>query len=282
MSSWSLYGLPVLATLLVWWFSTGAILYLDGLPRRTYPWSMLGATALAAAALYGLAATGDDATVMGAYLAFACGVAVWGWHELSFLTGFVTGPRTSPLPPGATGWRRFVCAAETLIYHEFAILVTALLLVALTRDGVNQVGTGTFVILWLMRLSAKLNLFLGVPNHAIEFLPDHLRYLRTYLARKGMNLLFPVSITGSMIAATLLVQRALAPEAGAFAAVGATFLATLMALAVLEHWFLVLPIPVEALWRWGFRSRERSPVIDPTLILESLSSNGAALPRRRP
>lgn len=282
MSSWLLYGLPVLATLLVWWFSTGVILYLDGLPRRTYPWSMAGATALLAAALVGLAATSDDATVTGAYLAFICGVAVWGWHELSFLTGYVTGPRTSPLPPGSAGWRRFVYAAETLIYHELAILVTAVLLVALTGDGANQVGTGTFVILWLMRLSAKLNLFLGVPNHAIEFLPDHLRYLRSYLARKGMNLLFPVSITGSMIAATLLVQRALAPEAGAFEVVGATFLATLMALAILEHWFLVLPIPVEALWRWGFRSRERSPVIDPTLILESLSSNQAALPRRRP
>jgi hypothetical protein len=28
-----------------------------------------------------------------------------------------------------------------------------------------------------------------------------------------------------------------------------------MALAVLEHWFMVLPLPFEALWRWGLRSR---------------------------
>jgi hypothetical protein len=39
---------------------------------------------------------------------------------------------------------------------------------------------------------------------------------------------------------------------------GFTILGTLMALAVLEHWFLVLPVPVAALWRWGFRSRDTS------------------------
>ena len=39
------YGLPVLYALFVWWFSTGVIIYLDGLPVRTFRWSMLGATA---------------------------------------------------------------------------------------------------------------------------------------------------------------------------------------------------------------------------------------------
>jgi len=28
-------------------------------------------------------------------------------------------------------------------------------------------------------------------------------------------------------------------------------LATMLALAVLEHWFLVLPVPDAALWRWA-------------------------------
>ena len=32
----SAVAFPVLCTLFVWWFSTGAILYLDGLPRRTH------------------------------------------------------------------------------------------------------------------------------------------------------------------------------------------------------------------------------------------------------
>ena len=282
------YALPVLATLLVWWFSTGLILFLDGLPRRTFPWSMAAATALGCAALYGLVRTSGDATVAGAYLSFLCGVAVWGWHELAFLTGFVTGPRATSCPPGATGWRRFGYAAETLIFHELAILLTALLLVLLTRDGVNQVGTGAFLLLWLLRLSAKLNLFLGVPNLAAEFLPDHLRYLRSYQARRGMNALFPVSVTAATAAVVLLAQQAAAPEASAFDATGYALLATLAALGLLEHWFLVLPLPVAALWRWGFRSRASEsrpgspPVIDPTFVLESLSSNQAPSRRRRP
>jgi putative photosynthetic complex assembly protein 2 len=41
----------------------------------------------------------------------------------------------------------------------------------------NQVGTGTFAVLWVMRISAKLNLFLGVRNLSEELLPPHLAYL---------------------------------------------------------------------------------------------------------
>jgi hypothetical protein len=29
-----------------------------------------------------------------------------------------------------------------------------------------------------------------------------------------------------------------------------------MALAVIEHWFMILPIPAEALWRWSLKKSE--------------------------
>ena len=32
-----------------------------------------------------------------------------------------------------------------------------------------------------------------------------------------------------------------------------------MTLAILEHWFLVLPLPAAALWRWSLRLRDRPP-----------------------
>ncbi len=35
-----------------------------------------------------------------------------------------------------------------------------------------------------------------------------------------------------------------------------TLLSVLMGLAILEHWFLVLPLPSEKLWKWGFKSHE--------------------------
>ncbi|HIP80391.1 MAG TPA: DUF3623 family protein, partial [Kiloniellaceae bacterium] len=44
------YVLPALAALLVWWLSTGVILMLQRLPERTYGWSFLGTSLLAAIA----------------------------------------------------------------------------------------------------------------------------------------------------------------------------------------------------------------------------------------
>ena len=42
--------------------------------------------------------------------------------------------------------------------------------------------------------------------------------------------------------------------------VGTLFVAhmtgTLLTLAILEHWFMVLPLPSDALWKWGLRSRQ--------------------------
>ena len=249
------HGPPVLYVLFLWWFSTGLILYLDGLPRPSFRWTMLGATALAGVALYGLWASSADTTLAGAYTAFTCGLLVWGWHETSFLTGFVTGPRRTPCPEGCAGWDRFVRATETILHHELAIAATAVGVAALTWGGDNQVGTWTFLILWAMRLSAKLNLFLGVPNLTEEFLPDHLRYLRSFVAKKPMNLLFPVSVTVASAVTLLLAQGAASPEASAFETAALTFLTALMALAILEHWFLVLPLPDAALWSWALRSR---------------------------
>lgn len=249
------HGLPVLFVLLVWWFSTGAILWLDGFPRRTFRWSLLGATLVAGLAVWGLVATSGTTTVAGAYLAFACGLAIWGWHEISFLMGYVTGPRKTACPSGCAGWRHFGHAAATLLHHELAIAATGVALAAITWGEPNQVGTWTYLVLWWMRLSAKLNVYLGVPNLTEEFLPDHLHYLKSFFTRRPMNLLFPVSVTAATVVAVLLFRAALSDGATPFAATGLTLIATLLALAILEHWFLVLPVPDAALWSWGLRSR---------------------------
>jgi putative photosynthetic complex assembly protein 2 len=106
-----------------------------------------------------------------------------------------------------------------------------------------------------MRLSAKFNVYLGVPNLAEAFLPDHLKYIGTYFRKRSMNLLFPVAVTASTAASVLLIWSA-ASATTPFAAVSYTLVATLMVLAVVEHWFMVLPLPAEALWSWGLTSRE--------------------------
>lgn len=266
----TLVAYPVAFTLFIWWFSTGAILYLDGLPRRTYRWSLLAATGVLVASLACLAQASDETSVNSAYAAFTCGIMVWGWLEMSFLMGFITGPRRTACPPGSRGLQRVRHAIEAILYHELALIMGALLIVAVTWKAPNQLGLWTYAVLWILRTSAKLNVFLGVRNLSEEFLPDHLRYLQTYFVRKPMNLLFPVSVTAATIGAIRLWQAALAPSAGEYEATAMSFVATLLTLAVLEHWFLVVPIPANLLWQWGLASRK------PEAEAAAAASHGAA------
>ena len=255
----SVYLLPMAFTLFAWWFSTGVILYLNGLPRRTHPWTMLSATVLLGLALLGLAATRDDTRVTGAYLAFTCTLLVWAWQELAFLLGYVTGPRRTPCPAGAAGWRRAGFAFQALLHHEIALLVLGMAVLAATWGGNNLTGPATFLIFWVMRLSAKLNVFLGVRNLSEDFLPAHLKYLQTYFRRAPMNALFPISVLASSWFAVLLWQAAGAQGASAFDTTALSLAGSLLSLAILEHWFMVLPLPSQALWHWGLRSRAVEP-----------------------
>ena len=255
--------IPLVYTLLFWWISTGVILYLDGLPQRSFRWSMLGASLLLLLSLYGFVWSSSTTSLAGAYIAFSCSLVIWGWHEMSFLMGYITGPRRTACPEHCAGWRRFIYAAQTVIHHELALFATAIALIWLAWDAPNQIGLWAFLVLWLMRLSAKLNIFLGAPNLSEEFLPKQLHYLESYFKRAPMNLLFPISITLSTLAAVMLVQRAIGAEASLFEAAGYSLVATLLALAILEHWFLVLPLPATALWRWGLRSHNGAAAVEP-------------------
>jgi putative photosynthetic complex assembly protein 2 len=247
-------GLPMLLAITVWWLSTGVILYLDGLGRGSFRWSMAAATALSVAALVGLAWTGSWQTPAGAYIAFLCALMLWGWNEMAFLMGYLSGPRRTPCPPDAVGFRRFRYAAETLIDHELGILASAAVIAALTWGEPNQFGLWTFAVLWIMRLSTKLNIFLGAPNIPDEFLPAHMRYLSSYFRRRPMNGFFPFAITAATLFTAFLVHMALVFSETSFAQTGYLLLTTLMALAILEHWLLYVPISATKLWSWGLAS----------------------------
>jgi putative photosynthetic complex assembly protein 2 len=252
------YLSPVLYTLFVWWFSTGVILYLDGLPRWTFKWTMLGASFFLALALLGLFVTAKDTRVTGAYLAFTCAILVWAWQEVAFLLGYVTGPRRTDCPANVTGWRRIELAVLVVLHHELALVALGAAVTAVTWEGANQTGLWTFMVLWVMRQSAKLNVFLGARNLNESFLPVHLKYLQSYFTRKAMNPLLPASVLMSSVIAWLIWEAAVAEGVEPFEATSLTFAACLLSLAVLEHLFLVLPLPSEALWNWGLRSRTRS------------------------
>ena len=91
-------ALAAVFAVFIWWASTGIVLLLNGMQRRAYRWSLLVSTLLALAALLALAHTAQQTTTASVYCAFTSALLVWGWHELSFLTGWITGPRTTALP----------------------------------------------------------------------------------------------------------------------------------------------------------------------------------------
>ena len=246
--------IPVVFAVFIWWFSTGLVLLLDGLPRTTFRWSILISSVLAATAFYGLAHTARQSSIVNAYCAFSCALLIWGWHELTFLTGWLTGPRKQP-STSSRGWRRFTQAVAAIIWHELAILASALLIIGITWNAPNQIGLWTFLVLWAMRTSAKLNLFFGVRNLSEEFLPAHLTYMASYFRRSPMNAFFPISVVGASAVLALIMLRTLQPATSSIEIVGLALVSTMLAMAILEHFLLVLPLPSTALWRWALRNR---------------------------
>ncbi len=246
---------PALYAVLLWWSATGLVLVLQHRPRRTHARSLIAASVVAAGALWAIRAVADDDTETGAYVGFTAAVVLWGWQEMSYYMGFVSGPKPAACAPNLRGVDRFFAALATSLWHEFAILGGGLAILCLTWGQGNRAALGTYALLALMNASARLNLFLGVRNLNAEFLPSHLGYLACYLTRRPMNPLFPVSVTLGTAAVVLLARGALDPGSAPQTTTGLTLLATLAALAVLEHWFLMLPLPSAALWNWSLPGR---------------------------
>jgi putative photosynthetic complex assembly protein 2 len=247
---------PILAALFVvamWWLSTCLVLRLvwKG-PSRA---KLYGATLLGLVALWALHWSSALTSVGGAYIGFASALVVWGWHELTFLLGIVTGPRRSPCPPDARGFRRFRLATATLIHHELALTCTGLAVSALTWRAPNQVGMWTYAVLWVMRLSAKLNVFLGVRNISVQLIPERSRYLVSYFRIGRTNWLLPLCIAASGCVLFQLLGGILAAETPSVVRVQRTLPAALLALAVLEHVVLAVPLPDALLFRWATRRR---------------------------
>ena len=204
-------------------------------------------------AFWGLHISGQELTIAGAYCSFTCAIIIWGWQELAFLFGYITGSRRSDCPADIGGMRRAWYAFQTINYHELTLLVLGLILFLINLESVNQTGFWTYVILWGMRQSTKVNIYLGVLNFNEAFLPQHLKYLITYFRRRAMNLLMPISILASLLFLIPIWTRAVS-ESSLYEMTSSVLLGTLLALGLLEHLFLVLPFPNEWLWKWGYKN----------------------------
>ena len=240
----------------IWWFSTGIVILLNRMSQTAITLSLVISSLLGMGALVGLAHTANQTGVTGAYCAFTCALLAWGWNELSFLTGWITGPQKTAILKSTSGWPRFVASFNAVVWHEIAILIVGLAILVITWNAPNQVGTGTYLVLWIMRTSAKLNLFFGVRNLSEAFLPAHLAYLESFFKRRRMNAFFPFAVASAGACLWLLVDFSNQPMVTPAQGVGTVLVGTMLALAIVEHFMLVLPIDTTALWRWAIQKQQ--------------------------
>lgn len=236
-----------------WWFFTGAILLVvrraDGGDAVAHGRNVFLAIPLAALGAAGLVISSTELTLANVYIAFLSTLLIWGWIELAFLAGVITGPERRPCPPGLAGTARFNRAWHTVSYHELLLLLGLFAILAVTRGAENTVAFWAYLILFVARISAKLNLFFGVPRINTEFVPQPLQHLKTYFRQGPITMAFPIGVTFLSITAACFAERMVsAPSAQALA--GFALLTALATLATLEHWLMVVPLPDAKLWRW--------------------------------
>lgn len=239
-----------LVALFSWWFSTGAILWAvkraDGQGRGAHGRVALGALPLLVLGVALAVLSFGRADTAGIYAGFLAALAIWGWVELAFLTGCITGTRRGPMPLGAVGPARFRAAWGALCWHELLLTAGFVALIWASLGAENATAAWTYGVLYLARISAKLNIFLGVPRINVDFLPRPLAHLPSYFRQGPVSRFFPLSILVLGLASAFWLERAVSTGGAEFA-----LLATLTLLALLEHGLMVIPLPDAKLWRWA-------------------------------
>jgi hypothetical protein len=290
--------LPVFYAAILWWFTTGLIMAVYRSSRLVIRSWFAVATVVMLGACIGLFWSAQHTDLQNVYLAYTCGVVIWGWIVAAYYLDFVTGPKRTPATQSGDEKRkfghdlvvntlvaespvptalaqadllyssssssqipplfptalsdRFRLALRTSIHHELLALGMALLVAVLTFSQPNRWGLWIFLALWLMHTSAKLNVFLGVRNFRVDFLPEHLHYLEHLIAKRASNAFFPFSICLASSAALAVFYQAIVPGASATQVSGSLLIVTMLTLGIVEHWLLVMPLPA-MIWGWGVR-----------------------------
>ncbi len=251
-------GLPFAVVIALWFVSTGLVAMIN---HRLRQWlgRALVISGMCATVGLGLIVISSTTTASWAiYASFIGGLLIWSWHEISFLSGAIAGSHREPCPKHAKGWVRFSIATAALIHHEFALAMTAGLLLSLAAFTENSTGAYAFGLLLIFRLSAKLNIFWGVPNMSDELLPKRLEYLKSYFGPKRLVIALPISVALIAVWGMYFVMSAFSAATTGMVVQNA-LLSCLCLLAALEHIFLAIPFRDSALWQWALENRATRP-----------------------
>ena len=153
-------------------------------------------------------------------------------------------------PPAPPAGQRFRLSAATLIHHEIALALTLAFLTGLSWNAANPVAAQAFGLLFAMRLSTKLNIFVGVPHFDTAMLPPHLAYLGSYFRTRPAGVAMAASLAALACTCHLARHARRFIERGCRQSVPA-WSSRWSRSALLEHLFLVVPVKDASLWRWA-------------------------------
>lgn len=245
---------PLLSVIAIWWIGTGVVLYLQ--QRLSKPGLTLMGALLLTTLVCLLVLRHSSLTLSSAhsYIGFIAAVMLWGAIELSYYSGLISGTHQLPCPEHCTTRERFKLALGASLWHELSVLLAGALLIVLFWNAANPSGLYAFIVLWLMRWSAKLNLFIGVPNFNTDWFPERLAYAHSYIRRAPVSFFFVASVSIACVCAWLMLRST--NELPSAEALAIQLPAFLLILAILEHLFMALPIADNNLWNRIFSRQD--------------------------
>ena len=237
---------PILVVIAVWWIGTGLVLFLQQSIVRVKTPLIVSLVVVSLLSLAALVISGSGTQPWQSYMGFVAAICLWGCIELSYYSGLIGGVHKRACPDGCETGKRFRLALGASIWHEVSVLFAGGVVMTLLIQADNSAGLYSFLVLWLMRWSAKLNLFFGVPNFNTDWFPKRLAYAHSYIRRAPVTLFFPVSMMLASLVAMRLITIAL--ETPPQQALMHILPGVLLLLAILEHLFMALPIADSELW----------------------------------
>lgn len=242
------YIVPMLFVVAAWWLGTGIVLYLQRRLEQPGASLALWLSVAGLSALMLLWEAAADHSHWHSYAGLVAATVLWGCIELSYYCGLIGGTHKNPCPESCTTRTRFRLALGASLWHELSVVATGLIVIALLWDAVNPTGLYCFLVFWLMRWSAKLNLFFGVPNFSTEWFPQRLAHLHGYIRRAPVSIFFPLSVGLALLVAWQLLYAPAGDQEDSVVRLSTILPGVLMLLAVLEHLFMALPIADTRLW----------------------------------
>lgn len=249
------YVMPVLFVVLLWWSSTGAILWLARGVNQQMHLRLLGMTILCGLGFGGLIISTAYTEVWSVYAGFVSALIIWGWVEFTFLGGMITGRIKGLCPENLTETKRFAHAFNAINYHEFTLLGALILVGLIDMAGGTAMASKTFACMWLMRIGAKFAIFSGVPKLSVEMMPERLAYLQSYFRGDRIGWGFWLSIIGCSCFFFAGVYSLVHVDYDPVVKTQVLMLTALVGLALIEYLFMVLPVADSRLWSWAMPER---------------------------